>query len=121
MNFAFAVIIYLIFLVVFLWAFTRYGMGWFSGLTVSVLLSAVILLAILPPSEIEHQIDLYCKDKPHKSANNWIVAIYLIIMILSLIIISAYILYKAFEDKIRRCDALGDDYNADFKEYFALW
>lgn len=121
MNFALGIIIYLIVFILLLWLFSRYGMGLFSALTVTVLISAVVLLACIPPSEIEHQIDLYCKDKPHKSANNWIVAIYLCIMIISLTIISAYVLYTAFWDRNNRCKLLGKDFNKDFKDYLALW
>lgn len=121
MNFAVGIIIYLIVFFVLLWFFSRYGMGIFSALTVTALISAIVLLVCVSPSEIEHQIDLYYKEKPHKCANNWIVIIYLLIMILTLILITAYILWKAFEDREKRCKILGQEYNSDFKNYLALW
>ena len=121
MNFALGIVIYLIVFVILLWGFSRFGMGIFSSLTVTALLSGIVLLACIPPSEIEHQIDLYYKEKPHKCANNWIVILYLLIMILTLILITVYILWKAFEDREKRCKVLGSDYNSDFRDYLALW
>ena len=121
MNFALAIVIYLISFVVLLWAFSRNGMGLFSALTLTALLSGLILLIIVPPSEIEHQTDLYFSDKPHRCADDWVVLIYLIIMILTLLLISAYIIVKAYEDRERRMKVLGDDYLCDFRDYLYLW
>ena len=121
MNFAFSILIYLIFFCIFLWAFCKYGMGLFSGLTLSALLSGIILLFLVPPSEIEHQINLYFSDKPHSQSNDFIVLIYLLIMVLTLILISTYIIFKSFEDRNRRKKYLGEDYNCDFKDYLYLW
>ncbi len=120
MNFAGAVLIYLLAFVILLWAFSKYGMSLFSALTLTALLSGILLLVLVPPSEIEHQINVYFSDKPHKKANDWIVLIYLILMILSLILISTYIIYKAFEDRERRLRLYGDKHNEDY-EYLRLW
>lgn len=121
MNFALAIVIYLISFVTLLWAFSRNGMGLFSALTVTALISGIILLLIIPPSDIEHQIDIYFSDKPHLCGNDWVVFIYLFIMILTLILISVYIIIKAFEDRDRRIKVLGDDYLLDFRDYLYLW
>lgn len=120
MNFAGAIAIYLLAFVILLWVFSKYGMGLFSALAITALLSGVLLLALIPPSEIEHQIDIYFSDKPHKQSNDWIVLIYLILMILTLLLISVYIIYKAFEDRERRIKAYGPKYNADY-DYLRLW
>ena len=120
MNFALGILIYLISFVIFLWTFSRYGMGLFSALTITVLFSGIILLAVVPPSEIEHQIDIYFSDKPHHKSNDYIVLIYLIIMILSLLLISFYIIMKAFEDRHRRMKVLGEDYLSEFNDYLYL-
>ena len=121
MNFALGFIIYLIFLVIWLWVFSKYGMGLFSALTLSALLSAVILLVLIPPSEIEQQIDIYFSDKPHRKYNDYVVILYLIIMILTLLLISVYIVLKAWEDRARRMKVLGEDYLCDFNDYLNLW
>lgn len=121
MNFALAVLIYLIAFAVLLWAFAKFGMGLFSALTLTALLSGILMLVMIPPSEIEHQIDIFFSDKPHKKANDYVILIYLIIMLLSLLLISAYIIFKAFEDRDRRVKVLGDDYMCDFKDYLYFW
>jgi hypothetical protein len=121
MNFALGIVIYLLIFFVLLYAFAKCGMGLFSALTITVLISAILLLAIIPPSEIEHQIDLYFSDRPHKKANDYIVLIYLLILILSLILISAYIIFKAYEDRNRRLKIHGEDYLCDFNTYLKFW
>ena len=121
MNFPLAIIIYLLAFLLLLYAFSKSGMGLFSALTITALLSAVLLLAIIPPSEIEHQINIYFSDKPHKKANDWVVLIYLIIMTLSLLLISAYVIFKSYEDRNRRLKIHGEDYLCDFNDYLKFW
>ena len=118
MNFAFGILVYLIFFLIFLYIFSKYGMGLFSALTITALFLAIILLLVIPPSEIEHQIDIYFNDKPHKKAKNWIVLIYLLIMILTLILISAYIIFKAYEDRRRRVGIYGENYICTFNDFW---
>ena len=121
MNFALAIVIYLILFVVLLWGFCRSGMGLFSGLTLTALLAALVLVVLVPPSEIEHQIDLYFKDKPHRHADDYIVLIYLTIMMSTLLLISFFVIMKAYEDKYRRIEVLGEDYLCDFRDYLSFW
>lgn len=121
MNFALSLIIYLIFFVVFLWVFSKFGMGIFSALTLTALLSALIFLVLVPPSEIEDQIDIYFSNKPHHETNDYIVLIYLLIMILTLLLISVYIILKAWEDRSRRLKVLGEDYLCDFNDYLRIF
>jgi hypothetical protein len=121
MNFALAILLYLIIFVVLLWSFSRCGMGIFSALTLTALIDAIVLMVFIPPSEIDDQIDVYFKDRPHKSCNDYIVLIYLLIMTLSLLLVSAYVIFKAFEDRERRVQTLGEDYNSDFRDYLSLW
>ena len=121
MNFALGILIYLLIFLLLLYSFSKTGMGLFAALTVTVLISGILLLVIIPPSEIEHQIDLYFSDKPHKKANDWIVLIYLILMTLSLLLVSAYVIFKAFEDRNRRVNVLGEDYLCDFNDYLRFW
>jgi hypothetical protein len=121
MNFALSLIIYLIFFVVFLWVFSKFGMGLFSALVLTALLSALVLLVLVPPSEIEDQIDIYFSNKPHHKTDDYIVLIYLLIMILSLLLISVYIILKAWEDRSRRLKVLGEDYLCDFNDYLRIF
>lgn len=121
MNFAFSILIYLILFVILLWTFCKYGMSLFSGLTLTALITGVILLLLIPPSEIEHEIDLYFSEKPHSQSDDVIVLIYLLIMVLTLILVSAYVIFKSFEDRHRRKKYLGEDYNCDYKDYLQFW
>ena len=121
MNFAFSILIYLIVFLVFLYAFSKYGMALFSAVTVTALISALVLLALIPPSEIEEQIDWYFSDKKHRKADDWIVLIYLLIMTLTILLISIYVILKAYEDRHRRLKVYGEDYLCDYKDYLKFW
>jgi len=120
MNFAGAIIIYLLTFVILLWAFSKYGMGIFSALTITALLSGIFLLVLIPPSEIDQQIEIYFSNKPHKCGKDWVVLIYLILMILTLLLISIYIIFKTFEDRERRIKIYGENYNCDY-DYLKLF
>jgi hypothetical protein len=98
MNFALGLLVYLISFFILLWVWSRHGIRFFSALALTVLLSGIILLLVIPPSEIEHQIEWFFSAKPHRKADDWIVLIYLIIMVVSLLIISSYIAWKALDD-----------------------
>lgn len=121
MNFALAIIIYLLVFILLLYAFSKSGMGLFSALTITALISAIILVIMIPPSEIDHQINMYFSCKKHKKADDWIVLIYILIMALTLILISAFIIFKAYEDKHRRLKVLGEDYLCDYRDYLKFW
>ena len=121
MNFALAIVIYLIFFVIFLWVFSKYGMSLFSALTITAFLAALLLIAMVSPSEIERQVHDFVKDKPHHNCDNWIVGIYLLIILLTLILIACFIILKSWEDRARRLKVLGDDYLCDFNDYLRIW
>ena len=121
MNFALALIIYLLVFIVLLYAFSKQGMGLFSALTLTALITAIILLLLIPPSEIDEQVDIFFSDKKHRRVNDWVALIYLIILILTLLLIVAYVVFKAYEDKNRRLKVYGDDYLCDFNDYLKFW
>lgn len=121
MNFSLAILIYLIAFVILLYVFSKCGMGLFSAVTMTALFSALILLLLIPPSEIEHQIDIFFSDKPHLKANDWVVLIYLLIMTLTIILIAAYVIFKAYEDRYRRLKVYGEDYLCDYYDYLKFW
>ncbi len=109
MNFNVSILIYLIIVLFLLWATSRCGMDFFSSISLTALISAIILALLIPPSELDHQYSLYLDGKPHKRFDSWVVGIYIFIMTISLILISAYVIYKAFEnrntenDEITKC------------------
>ena len=99
MNFALAFLIYFIIFLILLYAFSKSGMRLFSALAVTSLISAIFLVLLIPPSDIEEQIDIYFSYKKHKYAKDFMVLLYILIMTLSLLLISAYVIFKAYEDK----------------------
>lgn len=107
MNFSLAILIYLIFFIAFLWLFSK-CMPLFSSLTLTALLTGIILLVLIPPSEIEDQIDRYFSNKPCYRYDNYVVLIYLLIMILTLLLISVYIILKAWQDKAKYLEGKKD-------------
>lgn len=121
MNFALAIVIYLIAFLILLYYLSKTGMGLFSALTLTSLLTGILLLFLIPPSEIDHQIDLYMSDKKHKKADDWVVIIYLVIMTLTILLVTTYVIGKAFEDRERRLKLYGDDYLCDFNHYMKFW
>lgn len=120
-NFSLAFIIYLIIFAVLLYMFSAFGMGLFSALTLTALISALILIIMIPPSEIDRALDGYFKSRPRYKADDWVVALYLIIVLATLALVSAYVIFKAFEDRNRRMRVLGDDFLCDFNTYLKFW
>jgi len=113
MNFAAALLIWFLLFLVLLWTTTRYGMGIFSGLTLTALISTIVLVGIIPPAELDHHYTLYLDDKPHRHVDTWVLVIYSLIIVLTIILVSAYVIFKAFEDRARRMKIFGDDYYCD--------
>jgi len=98
-NFAVAILIYVIIFALLLLVTYRYGMSLFSSITVSALISMLVLLLLIPPGEIDKQVDMYMKENPHKQADDVIVLIYLILLISTVLLISWYVLDKAFKER----------------------
>jgi O-antigen/teichoic acid export membrane protein len=121
MNFALAIVIYFIAFLILLYYFSKTGMGLFSALTLTSLLAGILLLFLIPPSEIDHQINLYMSDKKHKKTDDWVVIIYLVVMTLTLLLVTTYVIGKSFEDRERRLKLYGDDYLCDFNHYMKFW
>ena len=118
MIFAVGIFIYLISFLILTWASCRYGMDLFSAVTVGALLSSIILVLVIPPSEINHQVNMYMKDEPHKEADDVIVVIYLIIICLTIILITFYVLFTAFIERQIRLDKCPSDYNLEWYSLF---
>ena len=99
MDFCIAILIYLLVVLILLWATSRCGMDFFSSITLTALISALVLAILIPPSELDHQYNLYLDGKPHRRFDSWAVGIYLFVMVITVILISAYVIYKAFENR----------------------
>ena len=97
MDYGVAVVIYMVLLLLLLWATWSMGMDVFSAITISLLLSAVLLVALVPPTELEkytnNLIDGY--DCGHR--NDTAIAIFGCIYLLTLIMVIWYVLCKAYD------------------------
>lgn len=98
MDFGVALVLYLILLVLLLGLTWAIGMDVFSAITVSLLLAAVLLITLVPPTDIEKYthdlVDGY--DCGHK--NDTGVAIICSLYILTLIVVIWYVLCKAYDN-----------------------
>lgn len=98
MDFGVALVLYLILLLLLLGMTWAIGMDVFSAITVSLLLSAVLLIAMVPPTDIEKYthdlIDGY--DCGH--TNDTAVAIICSIYILTLVMVIWYVLCQAYDN-----------------------
>ena len=121
MNFAAALLIWIVIFLVLLWGTTRYGMGIFSALTFTSLISTIILVAIIPPAELNHHHSLYMDDKPHRHVDTCVLFIYSLIIVLTIILVSAYVIFKSFEDYDRRIGIFGNDYYSDHHDYLSIF
>ena len=96
-------------------------MGIFSALTITALISAIVLVGIIPPAELDHHYSLYLDDKPHRRVDTGVLIIYSLILVLTVILIAAYVIFKAFEDRDRRKEIFGDDYYCDHNDYLSVF
>lgn len=99
MDFTVAIVIYLLVLVTLLSLTWKMGIKVFSAITVSLLLSGVLLLVLVPPTDINKytndMIDGYdCGEKQNGVA----VTLFCLIYIITLLVIIWYILCKANDD-----------------------
>ena len=100
MNFTGALILWLILFLLLLWGTTRNGVDIFSSLVFSALISAIVLMFLIPPAELNHHYNVYLEDKPHRCVDTYVFFIYSIIMLVTLILVTAYVIYKTFQDII---------------------
>lgn len=89
-------------------------MGLFSALTITSIISSLALMIMIPPSEIDRALDGYFKSRPHHKADDWVVVLYLIIIALTVMLVSAYTVFKAYEDRNRRLGILSESEIARF-------
>ena len=84
-------------------------MSIFSAVTVAALIAGILLVIAIPPSDINHHVNIFWNDEPHKKANDVVVFIYSLILILTLLLVVWYVLFKAFQDRDLRIKQLEEE------------
>ncbi len=99
MDFTTAIILYIILLSILLTATWRMGIRLFSALTVSALVSAIFLMILVPPSEIEKFTEEVIDGYEQKHCNNTAVALFVLIYLATLVLVLWYVLENAYLDR----------------------
>lgn len=98
MNFAIATVIYIIVFLLLIWATMRMGTTMFTGITVAALLSAILLALLVPFGEIDKHVDHVIDGVPHKDSLDAVVWTIILIYVLTIILVSWYIISKTVEE-----------------------
>lgn len=119
-SFAWGILIYFLIVLGIIWIGCKSGMGLFSALTLGALIGGIFLLFMIPPSDIERQIKRYCRGDSRRHCNDSIVIFYGVIMTLTLILLTCFVILKAFEDRARRLKYFDDCHSLFLDEYVSL-
>ena len=98
MDFPTAIILYIILLSVLLMTTWRMGIRVFSALTVSALVSAVFLMILIPPSELDRYTNDIIDGRPTKRCNNTAIGLIATIYLATLVLVLWYVLECAYLD-----------------------
>jgi nitrate/nitrite transporter NarK len=98
MDFPTAIVLYIILLCVLLTATWRMGIRLFSALTVSALVSAVFLMILVPPSDLDKYTNEIIDGHARKHYNDKAVALFSIIYLATLVLVLWYVLECAYLD-----------------------
>ena len=101
MDFTVAVVLYIILLSMILVATCKMGIPIFSALVVSLLVSGVFLMILVPPTDLDKYTNemLDGCDGYHGKQNQVAVGIFTFIYLFTLVLIVWYVLEKAYEDR----------------------
>jgi uncharacterized membrane protein len=99
MDFTVAIILYIILLVMLLAATWRMGIRMFSALTVSLLVAAIFLIILVPPSDLDKYTDEMIDGYEHKHYNDTAVVLFSFIYLATLVVVLWYVLENAYADR----------------------
>lgn len=102
MDFSAALVLYLILLLVIL-AFTwKMGIPLFSATVVALLISAIFLSVLVPPTDLDRFTDdMIDGTKYRHHRDSFAVGAFCLIYLITLVVVVWYVLYKAYEDYLR--------------------
>lgn len=98
MNFAIALVIYIVVFLLLLWATMRLETTLFTGVTVSALLSAILLALLVPFPEIDQHVNHVIDGVPHKDSLDAMVWTIILIYILTIILVTWYVVGKTLDE-----------------------
>lgn len=101
MNFAIALVIYVIVFLLLIWATMNLGTSIFAGVTVSALLSALLLSLMVPFGEIDQHVNKVIDGVPRKSALDACVWTLLLIYIMTIILVTWFVVAKTLEESTK--------------------
>ncbi len=99
MDFTIAIVLYIILFSVLLTMTWRMGIRIFSALTISALVSAIFLMILVPPSDLDKYTDEMidgCNKK--NDSNDTAVGIFTVIYLATLVLVLWYVLENAYLD-----------------------
>lgn len=108
MNFAVGLVIYIIVFFILIWGAQRIRMTMFSGVTVAALISALLLALMVPFHELDQHVDKVIDGEPHKDTLDAIVWTYILIYVLTVVLVTWYVVSKALEEGSCRRSMGGD-------------
>lgn len=101
MDFTVAIVLYVILLSMILAATWRMGIPLFSASVVALLVSAIFLMILVPPTDLEkYTDDIIDGNDHHRRHDHVAVGIFTAIYLITLVIVVWYVLDKAYNDKI---------------------
>ena len=100
MDFVIAIVLYVILLCMIFMATWRMGIHLFSAATVALLVAAVFLVVLIPPSDLDKFTNDMIDGCNNHEKDNVAVGIICSIYIVTLVVILWYVLAKAAEDRV---------------------
>lgn len=103
MNFFLAIVIYIVVFILLIWATMRLHTSLFTGVTVSALLSAILLALMVPFPEIDQHVNHFIDGVPHKDSLDAVVWTILLIYILTIVLVTWYVITKTLDEADDLC------------------
>lgn len=98
MDFPTAIVLYIILLSILLTATWRMGIRIFSAVTVSALVSAIFLMILVPPSELDKYTNEIIDGCAKRGRNDKAVGLFAFIYLATLVLVLWYVLECAYLD-----------------------
>ena len=99
MEFTVALVLYIILFIMILVATWKMGINIFSAVVVALLVSAVFLLILVPPTDLDKYTDDMIDGSNYHEPDQVVVGIFCAIYLITLVVVIWYVLEKAYQDR----------------------
>lgn len=99
MDFTIAIVLYIILLLMLLGLTWKMEIRVFSAVTISLLLAAIFLMILVPPTDLDRYTNDLIDGYDYRSDNDTAVAIICLIYVITLIVVIWYVLDNAYRDR----------------------